>query len=232
MDSDGILDIVVGAPFDDTGGSDKGAVHIIFLNSDDTPKSTVEINSSTPNGPVLIDSGRFGYSVDNLGDFNDDGINDIAVGAGGDDEGGNARGTLHIVFLDGLFCGQPESYYNVINGTELQDYLVGTNSPDLIFGNGGNDMIYTRGENNCVYAGDGNDFVLANKNGNTVYGGAGDDSIQLKGTGIAYGEDGNDSTYIIKPSVGHLIDGGDGSDLCVTNVKQPINTANCEITVP
>jgi len=67
---------------------------------------------------------------------------------------------------------------------------------------------------------------------NSGYGGTGDDSIMLKCTGIAYGEDGNDSTYIIKPSVGHLLDGGDGSDLCVTNARQPINTANCEIVVP
>ncbi len=48
-------------------------------------------------------------------------------------------------------------------------------------------------------------------------------------TRIAYGEDGDDSTYIIKPSAGHLLDGGDGSDLCVTNARQPINTIHCEI---
>jgi len=134
-----------------------------------------------------------------------------------------------------LFCGQIESYYNIINGTESQDFLVGTNNPDLMFGNGGNDMIKTRGDNNCIYAGDGNDFVLAannNTNSNTVYGGAGDDSIQLMGIGIAYGEDGEDSIYIIKPSAGHLLDGGDGSDLCVTIAPTPINTSNCEITVP
>jgi len=135
-----------------------------------------------------------------------------------------------------LFCGQVESYYNIINGTESQDFLVGTTNPDLMFGNGGNDMIKTRGNNNCVYAGDGDDFVLAatNNNGgsNTVYGGAGDDSIQLSGTGIAYGGDGNDSIYIMKSSAGHLLDGGDGSDLCVTIAPTPINNVNCEITVP
>ena len=141
-------------------------------------------------------------------------------------------GDFGLSMPEELFCGQPESYYNVINGTESSDYLVGTNSPDLIFGNGGNDMINTRGDNNCIYAGDGNDSVLAINNGNTVYGGTGDDFIQLKGTGIAYGEDGNDSTYIIRPSAGHLLDGGDGSDLCVTNARQSINTANCELVKP
>ena len=33
-----------------------------------------------------------------------------------------------------IFCGQPESFYNVINGTESSDYLVGTNNPDLMLG--------------------------------------------------------------------------------------------------
>jgi len=131
-----------------------------------------------------------------------------------------------------LFCGEPESYYNVIEGTEFPEYLLGTNSPDLIFAHGGNDLIYSVGEDNCIYAGDGNDYVIANKDGNIVYGGAGDDSILLKGTGIAYGGDGDDATHIIKPFAGHLIDGGNDYDLCTTNTIQTINTTNCEIVNP
>jgi len=127
-----------------------------------------------------------------------------------DSLGGNLDNvSVTLIISPELFCGQPESYYNVINGTSFVDYLVGTNSPDLILGNGGNDFIKTQGANNCIYAGD--------------------DSIQLKGTSIAYGEDGDDTIYIINPSIGHLIDGGNDSDLCVSNARQPINTIHCEI---
>lgn len=50
----GITDIVVGAVRDDTGGYDKGDIHIISLNPDGTPKSTVVINNLTVNGPELL----------------------------------------------------------------------------------------------------------------------------------------------------------------------------------
>lgn len=144
----------------------------------------------------------------------------------------SSAGISEIPPVEELFCGELESYYNVIDGTESSDYLLGTNSPDLIFGNGGNDLIYSTGEDNCIYAGDGNDFVIAQKDGNVVYGGAGDDSILLKGTGIAYAEDGDDAIHIIKPSAGHLIDGGNEYDLCTTNTVQTINVANCELVNP
>jgi len=86
LDGDGVNDIVVGARLDDTNGLDSGAIHIIFLNSNGTPKSTVEINSSTTYGPILSDGDNFGWSVANIGDLDGNGVDDIAVGAYHDDE--------------------------------------------------------------------------------------------------------------------------------------------------
>ncbi len=43
LDGDGVTDIAVGAPLDDTGGSNRGAVHVLFLNSDGTVKSSQKI---------------------------------------------------------------------------------------------------------------------------------------------------------------------------------------------
>ena len=100
LDNDGVDDIVVGARADDNNSlTDNGAVHIMFLNTDGSVDSTVEINDVTANGPVLSNGDRFGISVANIGDLNKDGVNDIAVGAL-DDNGGTDRGAIHIMFMD------------------------------------------------------------------------------------------------------------------------------------
>ena len=100
LNRDGIQDIVVGANGDDAGGDNRGAIHIMFMNTNGGVKSTVEINDNTANGPSLNDDDYFGRSVASLGDLNRDGIPDIAVGATGDDAGGTNKGTTHIIFFD------------------------------------------------------------------------------------------------------------------------------------
>ena len=54
LDGEGVNDLAVGATYDDMdengvadGGKNRGAVHIMFMESDGSVKSTVEINDST-----------------------------------------------------------------------------------------------------------------------------------------------------------------------------------------
>lgn len=208
--------ILVGAYEDNTGANDTGSAYL-FDGNDGSLLLTI-------NNPTPEINDYFGYSVASITNGN------IIVGAWSDNTKVDYTGSVYLFegILQPIYCGEPELYYNIIEGTESSDYLVGTNSPDLMWGLGGNDLISTRGDNNCIYAGNGDDFVLAANDDDIVYGGAGDDDIMLKGTGIAYGEDGDDKIFIIVPTSGHLIDGGNDSDLCTTNAKQPINTTNCE----
>ena len=69
------------------------------MNSDGTIKSTVQIDENTTNGPSLSVDDKYGH-VASIGDLNNDGIMDIAVGANGDDTGGNLRGSVYIHFLN------------------------------------------------------------------------------------------------------------------------------------
>jgi len=80
-----------------------------------------QINDSTTNGPTLIDEDNFGYSVVNIGDLNGDGVNDIAVGARYDDEGGSNRGAIHIMFMniDGSVDSTVEINSSTDNGPTL-----------------------------------------------------------------------------------------------------------------
>ncbi|MGI9604578.1 MAG: right-handed parallel beta-helix repeat-containing protein, partial [Acidimicrobiales bacterium] len=101
IDGDGITDIAVGAFGDDDGGLERGAIHIIFLNTDGTVKSEQKVSDTTGGLAATLDDGDFfGVSVGAIGDLDGDGINDIAVGAFGDDDGGSAHGAVHILFLN------------------------------------------------------------------------------------------------------------------------------------
>ena len=101
LEADGVTDLAVGAPLDDDGGSDRGAVWILFMNDDGTVD--IEQKISDTEGAfdgLLEDDDRFGSAVAELGDLNGDSILDIAVGAPLDDDGGTDRGAVWILFLD------------------------------------------------------------------------------------------------------------------------------------
>ena len=54
----------------------------MFMNTNGSVDSTVDIDRDTANGPTISDccSGDyFGYSVANIGDLDGDGVNDLAV---------------------------------------------------------------------------------------------------------------------------------------------------------
>jgi hypothetical protein len=100
VDGDGVTDLAVGAPDDNTGGSNRGAVYVLLLNPNGTAKSSQKIASGTGGGPNLADEDHFGFSVATLGDLDGDGVSDIAVGARGDDSGGSDRGAVYVLFMN------------------------------------------------------------------------------------------------------------------------------------
>ena len=63
INGDGIQDIAVGARFDDAGGSNRGAVHVLLMNTNGTAGSTVKITHNTNGGPSLTNGDHFGHSV-------------------------------------------------------------------------------------------------------------------------------------------------------------------------
>ncbi|WP_100182189.1 Ig-like domain-containing protein [Candidatus Nitrosotenuis aquarius] len=128
--------------------------------------------------------------------------------------------TITVTESATLFCGLPESSYNIIDGSSGNDNLSGTNGADLIRGYGGDDKIKGKNGNDCLIGGDGADKIWGGDGNDTMYGDAGADKLYGdKGDDIIYGGDGNDRLWGGKDDddlygeIGYdKIQGGDGND--------------------
>ncbi len=101
VNGDGVTDLVVGAPNDDDGGSNAGAVWILMMKADGKVASQQKITEGAGGFDASLSADdQFGASVAGIGDLDNDGIPDVAIGAPGGDDGGTDRGEIWIVFLD------------------------------------------------------------------------------------------------------------------------------------
>ena len=100
IDGNGIDDLAVGAHLDDSDGRDRGAVYILLMNADNTIKANTKIIHGSA-GIDLVNGSRFGISVANIGDFDGNGINELAVGT-------RDKGIIYIVHL--TRSGEPDRF--------------------------------------------------------------------------------------------------------------------------
>lgn len=101
MDGDGVDDWITTDPLDDDGASNAGALYVLFMNSDETIKSFQKISATEGGFSGAIGAeDRFGSAIDNIGDLDGNGIDDIIVGAWQDDDGGMNRGSFYLLLLN------------------------------------------------------------------------------------------------------------------------------------
>ena len=102
LDGDSIMELAVGAEEDDSGSADMnyGALYILFLDAAGSVRTQQKISNTQGGLTGLSQHDRFGSSVAPLGDLDGDGVTDICVGAKYDDDGGNRRGAVYILFLN------------------------------------------------------------------------------------------------------------------------------------
>lgn len=103
LDGNGVADLAVGAIGDDDGGTDEGAIYLLFLEANGTVQTSQKISSTQGSFSGNLDNNdRFAFSLSALGDLNGDNITDLAVGAAYDDDGGQDRGAVYTLFLNGV----------------------------------------------------------------------------------------------------------------------------------
>jgi PKD repeat protein len=113
---DGKSDIAISASKDDDGGTDRGAFYICNLVTNGSIDSTYKISSTSGFFNGTIDDGdEFGH-VSNMGDFNNDGITDIAVGAIKDDDGGADYGAIWLLSMNANGTVQQEKKISRLEG--------------------------------------------------------------------------------------------------------------------
>lgn len=106
LDGDGIPDIAVGSRSDQDGGTDAGAVYVVFMNRDLTPRAAAKLGPGSGGVPAdqVLSGDMFGYGVAGIGDLDGDGIPDLAITSPGAEPAGAPtqanRGALFVCLMN------------------------------------------------------------------------------------------------------------------------------------
>ncbi len=132
LDNDGRIELAVGADYDGDGGFWHGAVWILSLNTDGTVFSHSKISDTQGGFTGFINGDAiFGTDIENIGDLNGDGIQDLAVGSRRDADGGSRRGAVWILFMNADFTVNSfqkisDTQGNFSASLDFEDYFGGS----------------------------------------------------------------------------------------------------------
>ena len=192
INGDGINDFIIGARYADRpgmgNGDNSGAVYVVYGTENGLPAiwSIKDVINDPTKGYALYGEGA-GFELGNgvaMGDWNGDGMMDIATGAYNADFTATDSGAMYVYY------SSSDSFTKKY--TSGDDYLVadgkdenGNPVNDYIVGGFGNDTIMNIGTMDFANGGEGNDFIhIVSTDFLGVNGGSGTDTLVFDGQGM------------------------------------------------
>ncbi len=133
---------------------------------------------------------NFGFSVASAGDVNNDGFDDLIVGASWNDAGGNNAGRAYV------FSGQTGDTLHIFTGeAEFDLFGASVASAGDVDNDGFDDLIVGAYSNDAAGSSAGRAYVFSGQGGNTLYTFTGEASGDFLGWSVASAGDVNNDSF-------------------------------------
>ena len=191
VDNDGFDDLIVGAYWNDAGGFNAGRAYVF---------------SGQTGNTIYVFTGEaaedlFGWSVASAGDVNNDGFDDLIVGAYANDAGGTNAGRAYV------FSGLNGDIIYVFTGEMENDWFGwSVASAGDVNNDGFDDLIVGASISNAGGITAGRAYVFSGQNGDTIYVFTGEAAHDGLGFSVASAGDVNNDGFV------DLIVGAPGND--------------------
>nr|MBA3756145.1 FG-GAP repeat protein [Nitrosomonas sp.] len=186
VNDDGFDDVIVGVPNADSNGGNSGSSYVVFGKASGFD-ATLDLSSLGGNDGFRVDGARkgdsFGSAVSSAGDVNNDGFDDLLVGApDAIPPNGSSANSSYVIFGGDFITGEA-----VYLGTAGNDSLVGTELAERFEAGDGNDRMSGLGGADIFHGDAGDDTIVVFESDldfQLVDGGIGTDTLELSGGGI------------------------------------------------
>ena len=189
VNGDGFDDMIIGASGADPNGQSQAGSSYVVLGKESFGASLNLSDLNGTNGFVLngINADDLsGISVSGAGDVNDDGFDDIIVGASGADPNGGVTnpdgpiraGESYVVF------GTDFTFAVTNPGTPGNDSLTGTPGNDVLIGGVGDDTLVGGSGQDVLIGGGGDDTISYNPAARRISGNSDLDTLRIDGSGV------------------------------------------------